>query len=88
MDYDRPLAFMITPKSGPIPPMETLRDASRALTAYLPRDMVRRPHWLRAGWAVLKAARAESVSDVLIEDATEALVQALDAEDWMTHRRG
>jgi uncharacterized membrane protein len=87
MNYKRELAYPISPKSGPLPPMTTLQDASRAITAFLPREVLRRPHWLRAGNAVLHARRAEPASEVLIVAATEAVVAALDAEEWMTHAR-
>ena len=87
MDYKRPLAYPIWPKSGLLPPMDTLRGASMGITNYLPREFLRRPHWLAAGNAVLLAARAEPPSAQLIEEATEALVAALEAEDWMSHPR-
>jgi hypothetical protein len=86
MDYGRSLPFPITPKNGPIPALLTLRDASRAITAYLPRDRVREPHWLRAGFAVRDAARASERSPALLRAAAEALAEALDAEGWMSRR--
>jgi hypothetical protein len=86
MDFTRPLAFTITPKRGPVSQLETLRDASHALTIYLPLELRRRPHWLRAGRAVLNAVRAEAPSEPLILDATEALVDALETEGWMSSR--
>jgi hypothetical protein len=84
MNYARSLSFPITPKSGPVPPMQTLQDASRAITAFLPRELMRQRHWLRAGWAVRQAAQAPDPAEPLILEATEALVSALDIEGWMS----
>lgn len=87
MDYTRALAVPITPTSGPIPPLVTLKDASRAITTLLPRDRLRQPHWLRAGWAVRAASLADDgAADALVRDATEALVGALETEGWLSRR--
>jgi hypothetical protein len=84
VNYRRELSFPITPKSGPLPPLVTLMDGSRAITAFLPRDLMRQSHWLRAGWAVRNAASAQDDQDELIRAATESLVQAIEAEGWMS----
>jgi hypothetical protein len=82
MDYwDQPLTFMITPKSGPLPQMSSLIDANRALTGNLPNGFLKRPHWLRAGQALVSAAETGKAAD--IEVAFESIVIALDEEGWL-----
>jgi hypothetical protein len=70
-----------------LPPLLTLMDGSRAITAFLPRERMRQAHWLRAGWADRTAATSAHLSEELVRDATEALVTALEAEGWMSHDR-
>ena len=81
MDYwDQPLTCVITPKSGPLPQMSSLLDANRALTGNLPHGFLKRPHWLKAGQALMTAAETGASSD--IDTAFETIVIALDEEGW------
>jgi hypothetical protein len=75
------LAFPITPKSGPLRAIDTLLDASRAMTRELPAGYLKRPHWREAGWAVIKAVDSGQAED--IKQATELLVRAVDSEGWL-----
>src|ERR1700739_2801387 len=79
--WRRPLPYVITPKSGPLPQMLSLIDANRAL-GQLPRGYLRRAHWMRAGHALVIAANTGGSR--AIEWAFEALVAALDKEGWLT----
>jgi hypothetical protein len=83
MFWTMELAFRITPKSGPVRAMNTLLDASRAITQDLPIGHIKRQHWRDAGWAVFKAGDSGGSPD--IRTATELLVQAMTSEGWM-HR--
>jgi hypothetical protein len=84
MYWQRELAFLVTPKSGPLRPMTTLLDASRAITQDLPAGFLKKKtHWREAGWAVWRAADSGARADILA--ATEQLVQVLAGEGWM-HR--
>src|SRR4051794_26699442 len=49
LDWERRLAFRITPKSGPLATMETLLDANRALTNDFPPGYLRKRKWLEPG---------------------------------------
>jgi len=81
MDYsNQPLTCVITPKSGPLPQMSSLLDANRALTGNLPHGFLKRPHWLKAGQALMTAAETGASSD--IDRAFETIVIALDEEGW------
>ena len=80
--WQRPLPYVITPKSGPLPQMLSLIDANRALLGQLPRGYLKRAHWLRAGHALVTAAETGGSRE--IEWAFEALVAALDKEGWLT----
>ncbi len=83
MDYwDRPLTYVITPKSGPLPQMSSLLDANRALTGNLPKGFLKRPHWLRAGQALVFAAETGDSADIKV--AFESIVVALVEEGWLT----
>jgi hypothetical protein len=82
MDWQKPLVGIITPKSGPLSRMVTLIDANRSLVGELPPGYLKRPHWLRAGKALVTAAETGQSSDV--ERAYEALVAALDEEGWLS----
>jgi hypothetical protein len=82
MHWDKKLAYVITPKSGPMRSMETLLDANHALSKDLPMAFLRLPHWYDAGKLVLAAA--ESGHEMDIEDATDKLLKAVEAEGWMT----
>jgi hypothetical protein len=82
MDWDKRLAYTITPKSGPMRSMETLLDANRGLSRDLPAGYLKRQPWLEAGKILVEAA--ETGADRLIEEATEKLLTALESEGWMT----
>ena len=76
------LAFRISPKSGPLRVMNTLLDASRAITQDLPAEYLKqKPYWREVGWSVFKAADTGSAIDIRV--ATEVLVQAIESESWM-----
>lgn len=79
------LPFFITPKSGPVRPLRTLLDASRALTDDLPHGVRRRPHWRRAGWLIVRAIETGEERD--LRDVAEALLRAIDREGWMERDR-
>ena len=83
MDYwDQPLTFVITPKSGPLQQMSSLLDANRALTGNLPHGFLKRPHWLKAGHALMTAAETGELRD--IDRAFETIVIALNEEGWLS----
>lgn len=63
--------------------METLIDANHALTNDVPRDVRKQKHWLRAGALVVEAAETGTAESIRF--ATEALVEALELEGWMSH---
>jgi len=81
MHWHEELAFRIARKSGPLRVMNTLLDANRAITQDLPTGYLKRPHWLEAGQALMKAADSGERADIAV--ATELLVQAVDHEGWM-----
>jgi hypothetical protein len=81
-NWDKPLTYVITPKSGPLQKMESLLDANRALIGELPRGYLKRAHWLRAGHALVTAA--ETGMRIHIEWAFEGIVAALDEEGWLS----
>ena len=83
MYWNVQLAFTVTPKSGPLRQMESLRDANHALTQDLPKDFLQRPHWRKAGWSVFHAADTGDDQDIWA--ATNEMADALDAEGWMDH---
>ena len=56
MDYKRPLAYPIWPKSGPLPPMDMLRGANIAVANYLPRELLRRRTGLPLAMLCLRPA--------------------------------
>jgi hypothetical protein len=62
--------------------MQTLLDANRAMSKDLPFGYLRRRHWLTAGEAVVNAAETGTEKDIKI--ATDGLLNALEAEGWMT----
>jgi hypothetical protein len=61
--------------------MVTLDDARQAVIADLPPGSLRRPHWLKAGKALVTAAETGKPKD--IERAFESIVGALDEEGWL-----
>ncbi len=78
--WDRPLTYVITPKSGPLRRMKTLRDARRALIEELPQGYLQHPHWLRAALLLVIAAETGDY----VEWTFEAIVAAVAAEGWFT----
>lgn len=80
--WDKPLAYEITPKSGPVRRMVTLADARSAMIHDLPPGTTKRPHWLSAGMKVVAASESGARSD--IRSATDALADALDVEGWLS----
>jgi hypothetical protein len=85
MLWDTELAYFVTPKSGPMRPMRTLRDVNRALLDDLSFRTRRQRHWSAVGRLLLGAAVTATRIDLLL--ATDTLVAALDAEGWMTRER-
>ena len=81
-NWDTPLTFVITPKSGPLRKMVRLRDAQQALIADLPPGFLRRAQWLKAGKALVTAADTGDAED--INWAFEAIVAAVAEEGWFT----
>ena len=79
-DWDTLLTFAITPKSGPLRKMVRLRDVKRALEE-LPPGYMKRVHWLRASACLVTAAETGKPKD--IEWAFEAVVAALEEEEWL-----
>lgn len=79
------LAYWITPKSGPIRPLRTLRDSNRAMLDDLPSECRTRRHWLDARLLLLAAADSADPHQLLA--ATDALVRALETEGWMSPAR-
>lgn len=82
MNWSNELAYYVTPKSGPMRPMETLLDANRALLDDLSPAIRRRPHWVAVKRLLLAAATSAEPVDIRL--ATDGLVRALEAEGWMT----
>jgi hypothetical protein len=72
----------IKPKRGPMPQMFSLIDAKRAFLE-LPQGFLRRPHWLRAGHALLAASQTGRQID--IQWAFDTIVAAVDEEGWLEH---
>ena len=80
-DWDTLLTFVITPRSGPLRKMVTLHDVQQALIAEMPPGYLKRPHWLKAGKALVTAAETGRPRDVGL--TFEAIVAALDEEGWL-----
>ena len=55
MNWNVELAYFITPKAGPMRPMQTLLDANRAMLDDVPTRLRRQAHWIRAGKHLLAA---------------------------------
>lgn len=85
MNWQIELAYLITPKSGPMRPMATLVDANRAILDDVPTHARRQEHWIQAKRAVLAAAETGSAQDV--QAATDALLNAVMSEGWMSRPR-
>jgi hypothetical protein len=79
--WDNPLAYKITPKSGPMRPMETLLDANRALTSDLPPRSIKQGIWREVAKLLVRAA--ESGSREEIEAVSSELLKAVIQHGWM-----
>ena len=66
-----------------MPQMFSLIDARGAFLE-LPQGFLRRPHWLRAGQALLAASQTGRPID--IQRAFDTLVAAVDEEGWFERR--
>ena len=82
MHWSKELAYTITPKSGPMRRMATLLDANRAISEDLPPGFSKRHQWFSAGMLLVRASITGSDPDIL--RATEAMLKAIDSEDWMS----
>ena len=82
MNWNAELAYYVTPKSGPMRPMQTLRDANYAFLDDLSARCRLRGYWFRVGRLLMAAANTGSRLDILL--ATDALVMALETEGWLT----
>lgn len=78
MSWNAELAYDVTPKSGPMRAMRTLRDANHALLDDLTAQCRYRGHWSAVGRLANRGGRL----DVML--ATDALAMALEVEGWMT----
>jgi hypothetical protein len=83
--WNESLAYTITPRSGPMRQMETLRDVSHALQSDLPKGMLRHPEWLEVGMLLVQASESGAKRDVRI--ATDQLVQLIEKQGWMERPR-
>jgi hypothetical protein len=84
MDYwHKCFNYPVTPKRGPMTQMFSLSDAKRAFLD-LPQGHLRRPHWLRAGHALLTASQTGRLIDV--QWAFDTIVAAVDEEGWFDSR--
>lgn len=82
MNWSTELAYLVTPKSGPMRAMRTLQDVNHALLDDMPRQFRYRRHWFLVGRLLLAAASSKARLDLML--ATDALVTALEIEGWMT----
>lgn len=64
-------------------PLRTIGDASSALLDDISTACRRQPHWMHAGRLVLTAFETGGADDV--QAATDALLEALVAEGWMSY---
>lgn len=80
--WDKPLSYEITPKSGPVRRMVTLADVRSAMVYDLPTGTTKQPHWLNAGLLVVAASETGQQSDIRV--ATDALIEALEVEGWLS----
>jgi len=80
--WDKPLTYEITPKSGPMRRLTTLADVRTSMVHDLPPGTTKQPHWLHAGLLIVAASESGSAEDIHI--ATDALIEALDTEGWLS----
>lgn len=81
MHWTKELAYLITPKSGPMRRMGTLLDANRAISEDIPKSFLKRHHWFSAGALLVRASVTGADSD--IKRATDELLKAVEREGWM-----
>jgi hypothetical protein len=62
--------------------MVTLADVRSAMVYDLAPGTTKQPHWLNAGLLVVAASESGKQSD--IRDATDALIEALEVEGWLS----
>jgi hypothetical protein len=84
MGWDTELIFFVTPKSGPLRAMRTLRDVNHALLDDLKHRQRARPQWISVKRLLLIAADTGSSIDVQL--CTKALLYAIEAEGWMNRQ--
>lgn len=82
MSWSTELTYFVTPKSGPMRAMRTLRDVKYALLDDLPARSRFQRHWFNVGRLLLSAADGSSRLDLML--VTDTLVMALEIEGWMT----
>lgn len=82
MSWNAELAYDVTPKSGPMRAMRTLRDANYAFLEDLKPQSRYQGHWFAVGRLLMAAANSGRRLDLML--ATDALVMALEVEGWMT----
>ncbi len=82
MSWNAELAYVVTPKSGPMRAMRTLRDANYAFLEDLTPQSRHRGYWFAVGRLLMAAAKSGRRLDLML--ATDALVMALEVEGWMT----
>jgi hypothetical protein len=82
--WNAELTYQVTPKSGPMRSMRTLRDVNRAFLDDLTPQYRHRRHWFAVGRLLMAAASSKARLDLML--ATDALVMALEVEGWMTRR--
>lgn len=84
MRWESELTFFVTPKSGPMRPMRTLRELNLAMLDDLTFRDRQRAHWVRVRRLLLVAADTGSAIDVRL--VTEALIRAVEAEGWLDRK--
>ena len=80
--WDKPLTYEIAPKSGPMRRLTTLADVRTAMINDLPPGTTKLPHWLHAGLLIVAASESGDATDIRI--ATDALIEAIDTEGWLS----
>lgn len=85
MNWNTELRYFVTPKSGPMRAMRTLRDVNHALMDDLTPQHRYQRHWFTVGRLLLAAAGGETRLGVML--VTDALVAALEIEGWIAAQR-
>lgn len=81
MNWNAELAYFVTPRSGPMRAMRTLRDINQALLDDVPARSRYQRHWFIVGRLLMRAAQGTSRIDLLL--VNDALLVALEIEGWM-----